>query len=71
MKHFLILILVALVTLAVLFAWYNPAMLEDVWLWVIGLTGTVIGYAKELIEIVQKQIKKFNTAAHEKLSVKQ
>ncbi|MFA6401116.1 MAG: hypothetical protein WCX31_05750 [Salinivirgaceae bacterium] len=56
MKHFTILILVALVTLAVLFAYYNPDKLEDIWLWVIGLAGMAVGYAKELFELLKKQI---------------
>jgi hypothetical protein len=56
MKRFILLLLIALITLAVLFAWYNPAKLEDVWLWLIGLAGTIIGYARELIALAKKYI---------------
>jgi len=56
MKKFILLLMVAFFTLAVLFAYYNPDKLEDIWLWVIGLAGTAIGYAKELFELLKKQI---------------
>ena len=56
MKHFLILLAVALVTLSIVFIIYRPDLVEDVWLWVIGLAGTVIGLAKEGYKSVQNFI---------------
>ncbi len=55
-----ILIGVALVTLAVLFAIYNPIFLEDSWLWLIGLSGTVIVYVREIINSIKRFIPKPN-----------
>lgn len=57
MKHFLIVTVVALITLFIVFAWYRPDILEDMWLWVIGLIGPIIGFAQELIKKIQKKLK--------------
>lgn len=58
MKHFVILLLVALVTLTVIFALYRPDLLEDIWLWVIGLIGPIIGFIQELIKGLNKFFKR-------------
>jgi hypothetical protein len=42
MKHFVVLVIVALATLIVMFALYRPDLLEDVWLWLVGLAGPII-----------------------------
>ena len=56
----LILLVVAFITLVILFAIYNPTFLEDSWLWVIGLSGTIIAYVREIINIIKRFIPKPN-----------
>ncbi len=69
MKRFIHLLLIALITLAVLFAWYNPAKLEDAWLWLIGLAGTIIGYAREIIGLIKKHLVNFENYVRNKLPI--
>lgn len=54
MKHFVIVLTVALITLAIMFAIYRPDILEDVWLWIIGLIGPIITFVKEGIKSLNK-----------------
>jgi hypothetical protein len=61
MKHFIIVFIVAIVTLSIAFAIYRPDLLEDVWLWLIGLAGTIIGFTRELIKKIHKFIKRLDT----------
>lgn len=49
MKHFIILLGVAAITLAVMFALYRPDILEDIWLWAVGLAGPIIGTLQHII----------------------
>jgi len=56
MKHFIILLIVAVISLTVVFSIYRPDILEDVWLWIIGLIGPIIGIAKEGIKSISKFI---------------
>lgn len=50
MKHLLILVLVTLVTLTIVFIVYRPDLLEDIWLWLIGLVGPIVGLGKAIIQ---------------------
>ncbi len=50
MKHFLIVVIVALLALAVLLFLFNPDLLEAIWLWVIGLIGVIISAIKRAVE---------------------
>lgn len=50
MKHFAIVIVVALLAIALLLFLYNPGILEDVWLWIVGLIGVIISAIKNAIE---------------------
>ena len=59
MKHFFILLTVALITLAILFALHRPDLLEDIWLWIIGLIGPIIAIGQRAITSVQTFVKKF------------
>jgi len=54
MKHFLIVLTAGLLTLTAVFIVYRPDLLEEVWLWVIGLAGPVIGTIQELIKSAKK-----------------
>jgi len=60
MKHFIIVLIVAMITLAIMFAIYRPDLLEDIWLWVIGLIGPIIGFTQELIKSINKFFKKLD-----------
>ncbi len=70
MRRFITLILIAIVTLSILFAWYNPDKLEDIWLWIVGLAGTVIGYVRELIKWFKSQFKNIESYVQEKFTSK-
>ena len=61
MKHFVILLIVAIVTLAIMMAIYRPDILEDIWLWVIGLIGPIIGFSKEGIKSISKFVKELSS----------
>jgi len=50
LKHLLILLIVAIITLTAVFILYLPDLLEDVWLWLIGLAGPIIGFSKRIIK---------------------
>jgi len=56
-KHFLIVLTVALVTLAILFAIYNPDLLKDTWLWLIGLLGPIVAFLKTSARSIWNWIK--------------
>lgn len=60
MKHFIIVLVVAMITLAIMFAIYRPDLLEDIWLWIIGLIGPIIGITQELIKSINKFFKKLD-----------
>jgi hypothetical protein len=51
MKHFIILLLTAMVTLTIVFIVYRPDIVERVWLWVIGLAGPAIGWGNKIIKM--------------------
>jgi hypothetical protein len=56
MRHAIILILTFLITLTVVFIIYRPDIVEDVWLWVIGMAGVIIGWAREGIKAIKEKI---------------
>ncbi len=60
MKHFIIVLVVGMLTLAIMLLLYRPEVMEDVWLWLIGLIGTIIGAFKKMIEGLQKYFKKLD-----------
>lgn len=57
MRHALILVVVALVTITIVLMIYRPDLLEGVWLWVVGLIGPIIGFAKAIAKSVSKFFK--------------
>lgn len=57
MKHFVILLLVAVITITIVLLAYRPDLLEDVWLWIVGLIGPIIAIAKTGIKSLSKFIK--------------
>jgi hypothetical protein len=60
MKHFLIVLIVAVVTLTIVFIIYRPDLLEQIWLWIIGLIGPIIGFAKKGFASLKKLFKFFD-----------
>ncbi len=60
MKHFVILLLVAVITITIVLLVYRPDLLEDVWLWIIGLIGPIIGLVRAGIKSMFKFIKSLN-----------
>jgi len=60
MKNFIILLFVALVTITIVLVIYRPDLLEDIWLWIIGLAGPIIGFTRAGIKSFVKFIKSIN-----------
>lgn len=57
MKHFFILLTVALITVVIMFALYRPDLLEDIWLWIIGLIGPIIAIIQRIVNSIQSLLK--------------
>jgi len=57
MKHLVILLTVAIITLAIMFALYRPDLLEDIWLWIVGLIGPIIAFIQRIVGSIQSYIK--------------
>ena len=62
MRHALILILVALITISVILVIYRPDLLEDVWLWLVGLIGPIVGFVKAIIKSISNFFKSLDNA---------
>lgn len=60
MKNFIILLIVALITITLMLVLFRPDLLEGIWLWLIGLSGTIIGFLREGAKSLVKFIKKFD-----------
>ena len=60
MKHFIVVVLVALTTIAIVLAIYRPDLLEAAWLWVVGLAAPAIAFIRGLIRKVQKFFSSFD-----------
>jgi len=58
--HFLILLIVSLVAVTVVLAIYRPDVLEDIWLWVIGLISTIIAIVKRSFNSIVSYIRKLD-----------
>ena len=60
MKRFILLILIAIATF-LLFAFFkNPELLNDIWLWLIGLAGLIIKTGKGIIDYIKSIFEKPN-----------
>jgi hypothetical protein len=57
MKHFIILLIVAIITITIVLLIYRPDLLQDIWLWIIGLIGPIVGFARAGIKSLGKFIK--------------
>lgn len=54
MKRVLLLILIAVGTFVLFMLYKNPEVLEEIWLWLIGLLGVIIKSFKSLINYINK-----------------
>lgn len=52
-KHIAALIIIAVVTLAAVFVIQNPDLLSNIWLWIVGLIGPIIGFVQEGIRAIK------------------
>lgn len=57
MKHFILLLIVALLAIAVLLFIFNPELLEEIWLWIVGLIGVIISAIRNLIDGIKNLFK--------------
>ena len=46
--------------MAIMLALYRPDLLEDIWLWIIGLIGPIIGFIREGIKSISKFFKELD-----------
>ncbi len=53
-------ILVALISIAVLFFLFNPQLLTDIWLWLVGLIGPIVALVKKGFDSVSDLFKSAN-----------
>ena len=62
MKHALILIFVAIITISIVLIIYRPDLLEEVWLWLVGLIGPIIGFTRAIIKSISSFFKSMDHA---------
>lgn len=55
MKRALILFLVAVITIVILLLIYNPDFIEKIWLWVVGLIGSIVALIQQGWNWIQQQ----------------
>lgn len=55
MNRFLLLVVVALVTFAVIFVIQRPDILNEIWLWLIGLAGAIIEFFRRIFSFLKKE----------------
>jgi hypothetical protein len=58
MRNLIVLIIVALVTITILLFLFNPEILTDIWLWIVGLIGPIIALFRGAIEGLSNAFKK-------------
>lgn len=68
MKHFLVVVLVALVTIAIVLAIYRPDLLEDLWLWVVGLAAPAIAFAKGAVKKASTFFQSFSNTKNKQIT---
>lgn len=68
MKRILILLLVAVFTIVILLLVYNPDPIEKIWLWIVGLIGSIVAllqqgwnWIKRQFETIQNKTTRTNT----------
>lgn len=53
MKRIITLLFIALLVFAVIYFMKNPDALEDVWMWLVGLAGSIVAAGKRLVEFIK------------------
>ena len=56
MKRVFSLILVALVTFGVIYFIKYPELLEDIWLWLVGLSGSVVALGRRILDFFKEKL---------------
>ena len=54
MKRFLLLLLIAGITFALVAMYRDPTILNDIWLWLVGLLGTIIQLVREFFDYIDR-----------------
>jgi len=58
MKRFFVLLLIAALIIGLVVFFTNPGMLDEVWLWMIGFAGVIVGFFRNMYEQVKDVFKK-------------
>ena len=64
MMRYLLLIIIAIVTFGILYYANNPGALDDVWLYLVGLSGAII----KLFQILWEKLKNFGNDLEKQLN---
>lgn len=56
MKRVFSLILVGLVTFGVIYLIKNPQVIEDIWMWLVGLSGSIVAIGQKVISFVKERL---------------
>lgn len=62
MKRVILLVLIAIATFLLFALYKNPGVLEDIWIWVIGLLGAIIKGGRSILEYIKSLFKKEDSA---------
>lgn len=65
MKRFLLLLLIAVITFVIFALIKNPGVLEEIWLWIIGLIGLIIKSFRSIFEYFKNLIADDETSVKE------
>ena len=68
MNRFLILLLAAVITLGLVYIAKIPGLLDEIWLWLLGFAGIIVGFFQEAAKRIRKLLDKDD--AEEKTSQK-
>lgn len=58
MRNFFILLIIAVVTITILLFLFNPEILADIWLWIIGLIGPIVALVRNGVESIANLFRK-------------
>lgn len=66
MKRIVVYLVVIIITVTVLLFLYNPELLEKVWLWIVGLLGSIVALLQQSWEWIKKKFGSFGVKAADK-----
>ncbi len=53
MKRLIIILSITIVAIAAVLLIYKPDIIKDIWLWVVGLIGVIVGYSQSLLQKIK------------------